>query len=153
MEFKSVNEILDFAIEKETEAAEFYRGLAMKMQQNYMKEVFQQFSEEEQGHKAKLLKVKEGKILLSSSEKVMDLQIGDHMIAVDLNVDTSHLTYQQALILAMKAEKEAYKLYHSLSQATDKTELKNLFQILAIEEAKHKLRFEIEYDDNILIED
>ena len=46
MEFKSVNEILDFAIEKEAEAAAFYKGLAMKMQQNYMQTVFEQFSEE-----------------------------------------------------------------------------------------------------------
>jgi rubrerythrin len=153
MSFKSINEIIDFAIEKENEAAEFYKELATKMQQNYMKAVFLQFSEEEQGHKEKLMKLKEGKILLSATDKVMDLKIGDHMVPVDLSIDPSHLSYQQALILAMRAEKEAYKLYLNLSQATDKTELKNLFQSLAIEEAKHKLRFEVEYDDNILIED
>ena len=54
--------------------------------------------------------------------------------------------------MAMKAEKAAFKLYTDLAAATDDDGLKQIFLDLAQEEAKHKLRFELEYDDSILTE-
>jgi rubrerythrin len=152
MKFGSVDEILDFAIEKEEEAAQFYIDLSFRMAPDNMKEVFRDFANEEKKHKEKLLAVKGGQKLLSSKERVMDLKIGDNLIEVNTSTDISELTYQQALIIAMKAEKAAFKLYHDLAQTTDDSELKDLFLSLAQEEAKHKLRFEIEYDDNIMLE-
>ena len=61
MKFDSVDAILDFAITKEEDAAQFYTDLAGKMKQQHMKDVFEQFALEEKSHKAKLEKVKEGK--------------------------------------------------------------------------------------------
>ena len=60
--FESVDELLDFAIKEEEDAAGFYKELAGKMDRAWMKEIFMQFSREEEGHKAKLLKVKSGEI-------------------------------------------------------------------------------------------
>jgi rubrerythrin len=60
--------------------------------------------------------------------------------------------YQGALILAMKREKAAFRLYSDLAARTEDAELKDLLLGLAQEEAKHKLRFEVEYDDKILTE-
>ena len=51
--------------------------------------------------------------------------------------------------MAMKAEKAAFKLYNDLAEATDDENLRSVFLSLAQEEAKHKLRFEIEYDDRV----
>ena len=62
------------------------------------------------------------------------------------------ISYQDALILAAKKEKAAFRLYTKLSDLAQDTELKQLFAALAQEEAKHKLRFEVEYDDFILEE-
>ena len=64
----------------------------------------------------------------------------------------SGMTYQQALITAMKAEKAAFKLYNDLAESADEPSVKELFLALAQEEARHKLRFEIEYDQEILTE-
>jgi len=50
----------------------------------------------------------------------------------------------------MKAEKAAFKLYTDLASATDDPTLKAMLLGLAQEEAKHKLQFEIEYDEEIL---
>ncbi len=152
MKFGSVDEILDFAIEKEEEAAQFYTDLSHKMAPANMKEVFEDFAKEEKRHKERLLLVKGGKKLLSVREQVMDLKIGDNLMEVDTTTEISDLTYQEALIIAMKAEKAAFRLYHDLAKTTKDAELKDLFMSLAQEEARHKLRFEIEYDDNILIE-
>jgi len=62
--FGSVDEILDFAIKEEQEAADFYMELAGKMDKPWIKEVFEDFSAEERGHMQKLLSVKTGQRLL-----------------------------------------------------------------------------------------
>jgi rubrerythrin len=149
MKFESVNAVLDYAIEKEQDAHDFYKGLARKMDRKYMKEVFEGFAQEELGHKKKIEGIKAGKRLLTSEKKVMDLKIGDHLVDVDTSGD---LDYQQALIVAMKAEKNAFILYSDLASVTENADLKNTFLALAQEEAKHKLRFEVEYDDYALKE-
>ena len=149
MSLDSIEQILDFAIGEEEKAAKFYTELAEKVPHKSMKEVFLGFADEEKGHKAKLLGVKEGKLLLSSKKKVQDLKIADYLIDVD---PSEEFDYQKALIVAMKAEKAAFKLYQDLAEKADDPEMKGLFLDLAQEEAKHKLRFEIEYDDEILKE-
>lgn len=146
--FESVDAILDFAIKNEEEAYDFYMDLASKMEFPAMKEVFTGFAKEEKGHKAKLLNIKEGKYLIESREKVADLKIADYLVDVSPSED---LDYQKALILAMKKEKAAFKMYTDLADRVT-GDLQKTFRALAQEEAKHKLRFEIEYDDQIMKE-
>jgi rubrerythrin len=62
------------------------------------------------------------------------------------------MTYSDALILAMKKEKNAFRLYSFLSEETTDPLLKGLFLTLALEESRHKLRFELEYDEFVLRE-
>ncbi|MEW6201525.1 MAG: ferritin family protein [bacterium] len=147
--FKSVDEVLEFAIAKEEEACNFYNGLAGKMEVPGMAEVFRHLAREEQGHKEKLIKVKEGKLLIKAEQKVQDLKIGDYLADVEPSAD---MDYQEALIVAMKREKVSYRLYMDLAESADDENLKNTFTALANEEAKHKLRLEIIYDDQILSE-
>lgn len=146
-EFESVDDILDFAIDREQEAVDFYTNAAGTVEKDWMKQVFEQFAREEKGHKAKLQAVKKGAKLMPHQEKVMDLKVGDYLAEVEL---AETMTYQQMLILAMKREKVAFKLYTDLAGKVDDEDVKNLFLGLAQEEAKHKLRFEVEYDDLIL---
>lgn len=147
--FQSADDLLDFAIAREEEAVQFYTDLAGKMEKSLMRDVFLDFAKEEQGHKAKLLGVKEGKRLLSAETKVMDLKIGDYLVEVETSKD---MDYQQALIVAMKKEKAAFRLYSDLATKTDDSDLRTMLMSLAQEEAKHKLRFELEYDENFLPE-
>jgi len=142
--FESADAVLDFAIKEEEAAAAFYNKLALKMEKPWMKEAFSDFAKEELGHKAKLLEVKAGKKLMSAGAKVQDLKVGDYLVEVEPQDD---MEYQDALILAMKKEKAAFKLYVDLAASTENERLRQSFLALAQEEAKHKLRFEIEYDD------
>lgn len=151
-QFESVDDILDFAIEREQEAVVFYTELAGKMERPQMKQVFEQFAGEERGHKEKLLAVKAGKTVLVAKQKILDLKIGDYLVDVDSEQPPGGLDYQEALILAMKKEKAAFKLYSDLAAATDDEQVAALLQGLAQEEAKHKLRFELEYDEQFLKE-
>jgi len=145
--FVSVDDVLDFAISREEEAYEFYTGLSENMSNPAMQQVFREFAAEEQMHRAKLLQVKAGEANIIEFQDIKDLAIGDYL--VDVKPEPG-MSYQQALIVAMKREKSAYKLYSHLSQHVTSPALKGLFLGLANEEAKHKLRFEIEYDDAVL---
>lgn len=147
--FGSINEILDFAIKEEEAAAAFYRKLAGKMDKAWMTEIFENFAAEEDGHKAKLLMVKQGQLLMPVKDKVLDLKIGDYLVDIDTEGD---LDFQNALIVAMKKEKAAFRLYSDLAASADSADVRDTFSALAQEEAKHKLRFEIEYDDRFLSE-
>lgn len=147
MQFDSVDAVLDFAIKGEQDASDFYTELAAKMEKPYMKQAFESFAAEERGHKAKLEAVKKGKIAKLAKERVLDLKIGDYL--VDQKPSAS-MDYQSALILAMKQEKAAFRLYTDLAASTDDAGIRDLFLGLAQEEAKHKLRFEVEYDDDFL---
>lgn len=151
MNFKSVDEILDFAIDREQEASDFYAALAAKSEKPYMRDVFTQFSKEELGHKKKIEAVKGGKQLAPAEKKILDLKIGDFLKPVDVESGKG-LSYQEALVVAMKREKESFRLYSDLAGSTDDGNVRTLFQSLAQEEARHKLRFEVEYDENVLKE-
>ena len=149
MALEKVDDILDFAIQREQAAHDFYNDLATKMERPGMKKIFVQFAGEELGHKKKLESIKAGKRLVPSEKKVLNLKIAEYTVDVDPNEE---LDYQKALILAMKREKSSFKLYSDLADAVDEEDLKQTFKALAQEEAKHKLRFEVEYDDVILVE-
>ncbi len=144
--FKSVEEILDFAIDGEQASYEFYTDLAAKMETPVMKKVFEDFAKEELGHKAKLQAVKQGNTL-PPPENIAHLEIANYLVNVK---PTPDMNYPDALILAMKKEKASYRLYLDLAAVAEDEQLTDTFLRLAEEEAKHKLRFEIEYDDLVL---
>ncbi len=144
--FESFIAVLDYAIEKEIEANQFYEGLAKQMKNPAMRGVFEAFAKEELGHKAKLQAIKQGKEI-QPAKNTTDLKIADYTVDVEPAPDMS---YQDALILAMKKEKAAFRLYLDLADQVENEDQKSLFLSLAQEEAKHKLRFEIEYDDVML---
>jgi len=146
--FESVEEILDFAIAREVESNRFYTDLAARVERTAMRKVFEDFAKEELGHKAKLEAVKRGEYEVKQAE-VASLGMADYLVDVE---PTADISYQDALVVAMKKEKAAYRLYLDLAVIAEAEELTDLFLSLAQEEAKHKLRFEIEYDDEVLKE-
>lgn len=148
--FNVVNDILDFAIENEIEAYKFYTDLASKMDNPTMKQVFLDFAEEEQGHKNLLEDAKKGKAVKIGGEKIADLQIAEFTTKVQ---PTANMDYQAALTLAMQKEKKAFQLYTTLAHLVQDDTARQLFTSLAQQEAKHKLRFELEYDEVVLKED
>ncbi len=147
--FSNINQILDFAIQQEQNAVDFYTSLSVHAANHEMKSVFAQFAREEMGHKAKLMQVKETGILEAHPGTVADLKVSDFVVFDEATPDMS---YEQALVLAMKREKGAFKLYNRLAERSGTSEMRKLFLSLAIEESKHKLRFEIEYDEYVLRE-
>lgn len=155
--FGSIDEILDFAIEKEKEASQFYAEWAKKItspnldpdQLFVLRDMFEHFAQEETKHKEKLTWVLKGNTLQPSAKQVTDLKIVDYLIDI---MPSPNMDYQEALIIAMKREKASFKLYNDLAEIAAAENLRSLFTALAQEEAKHKLRLETEYEKEIYSE-
>jgi rubrerythrin len=143
----TVDEILDYAIDQEQQAADFYADLAGRAEKAGMKDVLLEFSEEEKRHKERLLAVKTGERELTPEQEVLDLKISDYLVEVDA---TDDISYQDALIIAMKRERAAYELYSDMAEKIPESKLREVFTGLAREEARHKLFFESEYDERVL---
>ena len=147
-EFGSIDEVMEFAIDREIEANQLYTNLAQQTKSITMRKVFEDFAKEELGHKTKLETMKANKLTVPM-EKVTDLKIADYVVDVEPGPD---MDYQDVLIMAMKKEKASFHLYTDLAEVIENQAQKETFLSLAREEAGHKLRFEIEYDDVVLKE-
>ena len=140
--FRSICEVLDFAIKREIEANDLYLKLADFVERPEMAKVLSDLASEELEHRAKLEAVKAGQIALNE-EEVGNLGITDHVKDVEPH---DKMSYVELLVVGMKKEEASRRLYSNLATIARKQELADLFLKLAQEEAKHKLRFEIEYD-------
>jgi rubrerythrin len=146
--FESPRDIINYAIQSEQEAHDFYMELSELVKFNELKLILKQFAAEELGHKQKL-----SRIIVNTEqtgltqESVLDMKMSDYHVDVAPKPD---MTYQDLLTIAMKKEKGAFKLYTDLANKISDQNIKEIFLGLAQEEAKHKLRFEIEYDEYIL---
>lgn len=144
-----INEVIDFAIDREIEANKFYIELSKQTDNPAMRKTFEDFAKEELEHKAKLEAFKQGEFTKKQDKQTETLNWADYLVDVEPKPDMS---YSDALILAMKKEKASYRLYTDLAALVDSEEAAEMFKWLANEEAKHKLRFEIEYDDVVMKE-
>ena len=100
MAFDTMDKILTYAIEREEHAARFYTNLANRDGLEHMKEMLLGFAEEEKGHRAKLMDIKEGKKMFLEKQKVLDLKIGDNLAE----------TYPVTVYLSESADRPIYKV-------------------------------------------
>ena len=152
MEFKSIDEILDFAISKEKEAVAFYNSLAKEATRESLKDTFKRFAGEEQKHVNLLSDISGNKEKIDSYEfkPVTDLKISDYLVETEYQ---EGMPMPEILKLAMKREEKAVKLYASMENQTDVEEAKKVFRILVQEESQHKLALESMYDDYLADQD
>jgi rubrerythrin len=134
------------AIRKEADAAAFYRMAGERVQSGISK-VFKEMAEEEEKHKRLLENLDWDKVEEYQLQEVPDLKIADFLTDVPFDKD---MTYQDALRMAIKNEEQSQHLYRmSAQQFKDDPRLEKLFKMLAQEEAKHKLKLEEMYDDEV----
>jgi len=56
------------------------------------------------------------------------------------------MSLEDAFKFAIIKEKGAYLLYTAVAEKTDNAEIRSLLEFFALEEAKHKIQFEVVYD-------
>ncbi len=147
MDGKEFQEVIQFAIEKESGTFDLYTMCGQIARYSGAKELFDELAEEEKGHRKLLENLSMGKIDQAKLEPVQDLRISDYLIEVECKPDSS---YADILRLVMKNEEHSMKLYNDLKESSRDEGLKKVFALLAQEEAKHKLKFEKIYDEEIM---
>ncbi len=143
-----VKDIIEFAINKEIEAIEFYKKLQNIAKYESSKAFLKELEEMEISHKTILENHLNNPSEINIIEQPTNLQISDYMDDVEAESD---ITFQQILIIAMKREERAMSLYQQLAAEVE-GEARNVFIRLSQEEAKHKLQLETIYDEEILKE-
>jgi rubrerythrin len=142
IKFKSVAELLDTAIIRETQAQELYIKMAFMVKNPWMCRVIEGFAQEELLHRKKLEAVKKGRISLEQKD-VGDLDIDDAFEDIKTH---ENMNYLELLVYAINKENSSYRYYTSMASIFSEPELKDTFLKLAKEEANHRQRLETEYD-------
>ena len=154
MEKSQLDEIIDFAIQREKEAVLFYRELQESFLFTEKKKLIRSFEMMEEGHIRVLEQIK-NQIEQKSIESIVvpeveNLRISDYIVEQNTG---GEMEYQDILISAMKREEQSFSLYTDLAESSIDADIKRLLLKLASEEAQHKLFFERIYDDEILSQD
>ena len=148
MDFTALDDILDFAISKEVEAEQFYLSLCEEEALSGNRALFQDFAKEERKHADLLASLKAGGVAEGIDDYefkwIKDIKRSD--LVVDITYEKG-MNYRDILMLAIKREEKALKLYNDLLDHAETDSPKKVFKILCQEEAKHKLALESMYDD------
>lgn len=143
-------EVIDFAIEKEKLSKSVYEKAVAAAKMPNVKAMFKEMAQEEDNHRRLLENLNEKNVAKYKIEKVPDLKISEFEAEVSFSPDMS---YRDVLVMGMKSEEKSLALYKIMSEKSGDPQLKKLFDVLIQEEAKHKLKFEKEYDNAMLTED
>ena len=148
MEFKTPNDILDYAIGKEKEAKQFYLDISEEETLSGSRQLFRDFAKEEDKHVVMLENLKKGVLADGIADYefkwIRDIKRSDLVLEITYEKD---MHYRDILMLAIKREEKALLLYNGLQDRVEASDHKKVFMILCQEEAKHKLALETMYDD------
>ena len=148
MEFKTLDDILNFAISKEVEAEQFYTDLCEEETLSGNRRTFQDFAKEERKHVHLLESLKAGGVVEGVEDYefkwIKDIKRSNLVLDIEYK---KGMNYRDILMLAIKREEKALQLYNDLLERADTENSRKVFKILCQEEAKHKLALESMYDD------
>ncbi len=142
LNLSSMEEILLYAINQENEAGLFYAKEAKRTSKIELKMIWEQLSHDEVRHKAILssllenLKEEDQQISYSSKEVT-------NYTAIDIP-EKEYTDIENAIILAINNENDAYFLYKHLADKVSNLTHKKVLETLAYEELKHRESLVIE---------
>ena len=149
--FESIEQIIDFAIQREREAQDAYLSYARETQRRSFSELLLSMAAMEKEHERKLVDLKQGRRGLDSftPPKQADLGLSDMLVEVPFSPS---MDYGDFLVLVIGKERAAEQLYRKLESLTDSPEVRDMFRLLADEERKHRDWAQERYDQDILKE-
>jgi len=139
MKADDAKKVIEDAITKEIEAYTFYRGVADKVKDKALKDLFAELAGEEKKHREFLQGMLTKDIAKMKFDASHDYKVGDNLPTPDLNVGMKPL---EGLVVAIKKELQAMQMYTQLAKLAKDTETQLLFSQLANMERGHKARLE-----------
>ena len=146
----NVESILKRAIRFEEDSYTLYNSALQTVKNAQTKEWLKELADWELGHKSKLEGLLSGDlswaIRKSRREEVKDLKVGDYLVAPALGEKSD---FQDVLLVAIKREQSAHDFYKSMADLVEEGQARDLFELLAKEELKHKQMVEKYYEEYV----
>ena len=147
MEFKSIRNLLNFAISKEQASRQFYQDIASRMKDKSAQRVFEAIAKQEEKHEEALrLEVLKQGFTLSDDVDPIESADYDWQERLELDQEAIHMNYIDALMVAIQKERAAFQLYTQLIAMTQEPQFRRILLGSAEEEMRHVIQFEREYD-------
>ena len=143
VEFHTFEDVLDFAILQEKAAQKFYADLEGKVTNDDVRLFYKTLVQEEHLHELKLRELKRFGYELIEPD-IETLRESGYLDAMPVKPEISLV---DAVRYAIKKERSARMLYHTLGEMCQRDELKDLFDELAEQEESHANYFKAEYAD------
>jgi len=147
--FRSLGDIIAFAIGREIEAADGYGGLAEQASTPGLRDLLLELKGEEENHR-RLLETMTAGQWGEAVAPVEDMGLSDALADVPFSPD---MTFQELLIFAARKETKAAELYAGLAGRPEAAAYRKVFEFLAGQERTHKAKLETEYEKHVLTED
>ena len=146
MKFKSLQDILNFAVAKEESSVAFYRSLAARVKKSETAAVFELMARQEEKHieSVRLELMKLGFTVPESLPK--DNDVDENADSLEIDERAAEMNYVDALRLGIQKERAAFKLYAELMAMAEHADARKMFLELAEEEMRHVLRLEREIE-------
>ena len=148
--FKSLGDIMAFAIQREIDAAAGYERLAGMSKTPGLRDLMLELKGEEESHRRLLENLTLAGLEEAAAPPLPDLGLSD---TLPDEPPEPGMTFQDLLIFAARKEKRAMDLYEGLARNTKSARRRKLFEFLAGQERAHKLKLETEYEKYVLSED
>ena len=148
---ENIEEIIDFAIQRERDAQAGYLSYAGQTQRRGFRDLLLRMAEMEKEPERKLISLKQGQNTeaLFTPPEGEDLGLAAMLVEVPYSPD---MDYGDFLVLAIQKERAAEQLYRKLESMTTSPDLRSMFGLLADEERKHRDWAQDLYDQDILKE-
>ncbi len=140
MDQTEITKLFDLAIGREVEAHNFYKGVAEKVTNQSVREIFLQLAQEEKGHEELLFRLRGDPTATLRFTPPPDHKVAESV--EELPELSLEMKPADALALAMKKEQQAKELYERLAAWSEDEALRGMYQDLANMESNHKHRLE-----------
>jgi rubrerythrin len=143
---KRISDILDLAIQRETEAYEFYMDIYGRIEDQSVKDTLEFIAGEEKKHKAFLIDYREGNYAHNALRMtdVVEYRIAEYLEEPDIEGDMSS---QEVYLVAAHRESRSHQFYSELANLHAEGEAQTMLLKMANEELKHKEKMEYLYSN------
>jgi len=139
--------ILHIALDKETEARDFYMQAVDLVKILGTKALLRELAKMEQGHIDLITKALETGVVetIGRPVEIQDIRLSDYLIPEEQITNKS--TSQDIMTIAIQREARAEKFYTDIAGSFQGSDVESLFRRLAGEESNHRGWLEKEYED------
>ena len=149
MKFDTLDEVLSFALDRETKARSLYLAFQKRVKDPAARKLLGELAGQEEEHGRILEKARATHRMspVGGTCAVADMKLADYMVGRELGPDSEP---QDVMMFAMQMEKRSSDFYRELAKHYEGTPLADAFAALADQERCHKEALEKEYEERFL---